>query len=260
MNADVTVVMPHFNALVTVRESILSVLAQTLPVRELIIVDDASDDVGGLLVIVAEFRQRLPISVISLASNMGAGHARSEAVGVAAGKYLAFLDADDVWHPEKIAVQYSAMERTGLRISGHRYVHDLRRQPMDGVVAGPATSVPIFRFVHGNPFYTPTVMVLREGFICFDPRYRRLDDYKCWLMNVKVSGGSMIPAALAGGFKPAIGASGLTSSFRVMHRAFVDILHDLYREGVIGLPFLVTARIIEHVKFPLRVLKSKFLA
>lgn len=260
MMADVSVVIPHFNAFETIRNALLSVVNQTVPVKEIIIVDDSSDDCNRLLEIIREFSDACNISVIRMDENQGAACARSIGVNQAGGKYIAFLDSDDVWHPEKIALQFEFMERHHFALCGHGYVHDLNKQKMNGdaqrALHGKVTTVNPNHFLKGNPFYTPTVMVRRAGFINFDARYRRLDDYKCWLLNAQQGKAVRLSAVLAGGFKPAIGFSGLTSSFSVMHKSFVGILNDLYREQVISFRFLVIARIIEAVKYPLRVIKS----
>lgn len=258
--ADVSVVIPYFNALETISQTIESVLNQSLSVKELIIVDDCSDEFAELLTIVESFAHRCLIKVNRLELNSGASEARNHGARVATGKYLAFLDSDDVWHPNKIEIQYSLMERHNLNLSGHLYVQDLNRESMTPESPYCFKSIRPVRFAIGNPFFTPTIMVKRDGFIQFDHRYRRVDDYKCWLMNVKNRGGVLILAPLAGGFKPAIGSSGLTSSFKVMHDSFTTVLHDMYREGDVTTLFFLTARTIEQFKYPLRITKINILS
>lgn len=250
-------IMPHYNAIDTIEKSIRSVEQQSLCVRELIIVDDCSDDFGGLLKIVEKFKNSLSITVLRLEVNSGASDARNTGIKIAKGKYLAFLDSDDVWSSNKIEIQYSLMERENLHFSGHLYVHDLNQCIMNSQARISTKKILPIRFALGNPFFTPTVMVRRDKFILFDIRYRRVDDYKCWLMNIKGRNSSLILIQLAGGFKPAIGASGLTSSFRVMHESYVTVLSDLYNEGHVGAMFFFMALAIEYLKYPIRVLRSK---
>lgn len=256
--ADVSVIIPHYNAAETVGRSIRSVVQQSLSVMELIIIDDHSDDFDALSKTVAEFRGSLPITLLRLDVNSGASDARNAGVKIAKGKYLAFLDSDDVWSLNKIEIQYSLMERKNLHFSGHLYVHDLNKCIMNSEEVISTKKISPIRFALGNPFFTPTVMVRKDGFIKFDIRYRRVDDYKCWLVNVKKDSGVLILIQLAGGFKPAIGSSGLTSSFKIMHESYVVVLNDLYREGDVGLLFFLLSRMIEYFKYPVRILKGRF--
>ena len=99
-------------------------------------------------------------------------------------------------------------------------------------------------------------MVKRHGFIGFDRRYRRVDDYKCWYVNVSNNIGVLITVPLAGGFKPAIGSSGLTSSLKVMHESFIAVLKDMRCEGDVTTPFFLTALIIEYFKYPIRLTRN----
>ena len=254
--ADVSVIVPHFNALSTIENSVRSVLNQTVLVKEIIVVDDCSTDYTALLRILKSFNEIVPVIVERLDVNSGASEARNRGLELATGKYLAFLDADDVWHPSKVEIQYTLMEEYSLKFSGHLYVQNLNLKSMYSVTPFGTRRISLMRFVFGNPFFTPTVMVRRDGFIPFDSRYRRVDDYKCWLMNVGKKSNALILLPLAGGFKAAIGSSGLTSSFKVMHESYLLVLNDLYCEGHVSLVFFMLARFFEYVKYPLRVLRK----
>lgn len=257
-NANVSVIIPHFNAVSSLRNSIKSVLSQTVNVKEIIIIDDCSNDFLALITILESFGQMVPIQIIRLDVNYGASEARNRGVEIATGKYLAFLDADDVWDPSKIEIQYTLMEQQNLNISGHLYVQDVTVKSMYSSTLFRTKCILPARFVFGNPFFTPTVMVKRDNFIPFDKRYRRVDDYKCWLMNIKNknNNNALILLPLAGGFKAAIGASGLTSSLKVMHESYILVLKDLYYERHVSLVFFILARFFEYVKYPLRLLRK----
>jgi hypothetical protein len=106
MNApDVSVIMPAHNAARTVAEAIESVLAQTLASWELIVVDDGSIDATAE--VVARFDD-LRIQYIRQAK-AGVSRARNTGIARARGTYLAFLDADDAYHPEKLGVQVALL-------------------------------------------------------------------------------------------------------------------------------------------------------
>jgi len=94
------VVIPAYNAERWIGETLVSVLTQTLPPMEIIVVDDGSTDGTSSLV------QRYGSQVRYLyQENQGAGAARNAGMRAASGQYIAFVDADDLWKPEKLALQ-----------------------------------------------------------------------------------------------------------------------------------------------------------
>lgn len=252
MSADVSVVIPYFNALETLDRCIQSIVAQTLPVRELIIVDDASTDSEALARLVDRYRGSLKILLISLEVNCGPANARNVGVANASSCYVAFLDSDDVWHPEKVRLQYEFMQRNPVRLTAHGYIADLQQHVFSTATSVSGKGIGKCRFIYGNPIFTPTVMVRRDGFLPFDVRYRRMEDYLCWYENLQNGNHILLDLALAGGFKPAIGASGLTASVRLMHEGYLDVLRGLRKEQKMPLPNYLLAITCEMIKFPIR--------
>src|SRR5262245_24730960 len=96
----VSVVIPTFNRAHLITGAIESVLAQTLPPLEIIVVDDGStDDTPERL---APYLDRI---VFLGQENRGVSAARNAGIQAARGNLIAFLDSDDVWHPRKIEIQ-----------------------------------------------------------------------------------------------------------------------------------------------------------
>src|SRR5688572_19125959 len=105
---DVSVVMPAFNVAAYLGEAISSVIQQSYPSWELLVVDDCSSD--GSRALAESFAARdSRIRVIGLPNRRGAGHARNLAIKQARGRFIAFLDGDDVWLPSKLKRQLSEM-------------------------------------------------------------------------------------------------------------------------------------------------------
>ena len=100
----VSVIMPSYNSSLFISASIRSVISQTYPHWELIIVDDCSAD-SSVEAIRSFLEIDSRITLIQLKDNSGAAIARNTAIKLARGRFIAFLDSDDLWHPEKLEKQ-----------------------------------------------------------------------------------------------------------------------------------------------------------
>src|SRR5512147_1419439 len=98
----VSVITPAYNAERFIAQTLDSVLAQTHGDWELVVADDSSTD--GTASIAEDYARRDGrIRLLRMPGNQGQGPARNAALGVAHGDFVAFLDADDLWDPEKLA-------------------------------------------------------------------------------------------------------------------------------------------------------------
>ncbi len=104
--AQISIITPVYNGARTIQATITSVLAQTFSDFELIIVDDGSTD--NTLEILSQYRD--PRIQILSASHGGAAASRNRGLKQASGDYIAFLDADDLWTPDKLAAQFNALQ------------------------------------------------------------------------------------------------------------------------------------------------------
>jgi glycosyltransferase involved in cell wall biosynthesis len=112
----VSIVMPAHNCEAYIHESIQSVLSQSYIDWELIIVNDFSSD--NTLDIISTFEDPR-IHIISNSSNRGVAETRNTAIGIAKGQYIAFLDSDDLWLPEKLSKQISALQSDDNAVCSH---------------------------------------------------------------------------------------------------------------------------------------------
>ncbi len=109
----VSIIMPTYNCARFIAQSVESVIAQTYPNWELIIVDDCSTD--HTRSVLAPYLAKYPnIHYTCLPKNGGPAVARSTALKQAKGDYVAFLDSDDLWHPQKLAKQLEFMQQKGV--------------------------------------------------------------------------------------------------------------------------------------------------
>ncbi len=104
MNPAISVIIPSYNRAHIISRAIDSVLSQTLPAAEIIVVDDGSSDHSERLII-----EKYPDVRLLSQPHRGVSAARNLGITEAKGEWLALLDSDDAWLPEKLALQYTAL-------------------------------------------------------------------------------------------------------------------------------------------------------
>jgi len=115
-NIKVSVIMPSYNSEQFLPATIDSVINQTFTEWELIIIDDCSPDNSNK--IIEDYMHRSEkIKLIALESNSGPAIARNRAIIEAKGRYIAFLDSDDLWHSDKLSKQISFMQEHDVALS-----------------------------------------------------------------------------------------------------------------------------------------------
>lgn len=128
--------MPSYNTAEFIEQTIKSVLAQTYKNWELIIVDDCSTDNTDEAV--EQFLTDKRIKYLKNEHNLGAAISRNRALREVKGKWIAFLDSDDLWMPEKLEKQIGFMKKNGYYFSYTNYVEiDEKNNPNGRFVTGP---------------------------------------------------------------------------------------------------------------------------
>jgi teichuronic acid biosynthesis glycosyltransferase TuaG len=133
----VSVITPVYNAEKFIEKTIKSVQGQTYTNWEMLLVDDVSSD-RSVEIISKYVSLDSRIKLIQLEENSGAAIARNTAIENSIGKYIAFLDSDDLWHPEKLAKQIRFMQSDNKAFSFTAY--ELMNE--DGVKTGKEVHVP----------------------------------------------------------------------------------------------------------------------
>lgn len=112
----VSVIMPAYNAGRFLEEAVRSVMAQTFTDWELLVLDDGSSD--DTLIIAQSLAQTdCRIRVLPNEHNMGVARTRNRGFDLCRGEYVALLDSDDVWYPQKLEIQLALMRETGADLS-----------------------------------------------------------------------------------------------------------------------------------------------
>lgn len=120
MNELVSIIMPSYNSAKYISEAIESVIAQTYTNWELLITDDCStDNSRDIIKQYTEVDNR--VKLFCLKENSGAGVARNNSIKEAKGRFIAFLDSDDRWKPNKLEVQIGFMLENGYELTYSSY-------------------------------------------------------------------------------------------------------------------------------------------
>jgi glycosyltransferase involved in cell wall biosynthesis len=176
----ISVIIPAYNAERYIANAIESCLSQTYAPHEIIVIDDASSD--GTAEIAESFPA--PVHVIRLAENLGVSVARNRGVAASTGDWIAFLDADDWFLPEKFECQQRCALKNPLAVliySGFRII-EIDGSECDGRFFWPWEIWPMLRY--RNRFFVGTITLRRDAFESvkgFDPALRTAQDWDLWL-------------------------------------------------------------------------------
>ena len=182
----VSVIIPTYNCGEYIVASIDSVIAQTVTDWEIQIVDDCSTD--NTVEVLQPYLEKYPnINYYRLPKNGGPAVARTEAIKRANGKYCAFLDADDLWTPDKLEKQIVFMEKTGAKFSCTAYrLMDEDGNDLHTVMVPPQMTSYQKCILLSNPIGNLTAMYNQEALGKFEvPLIKKRNDFALWLQVLK---------------------------------------------------------------------------
>ena len=235
--APVSVVVPCYRCGDTIGDAVASIAAQTRRPAEVLLVDDASgDDTLDALQRVADAYPAGWVKVIASSPNGGPSRARNLGWQQAVQPYIAFLDADDTWVPDKIAWQMAELERDPrIALIAHRMkVAPRGAAPVPARRAVRASVIGRRRLLLNNPFPTASVILRRDLPFRFNERFRRVEDFLLWA-QIGFSGYRCVKLnqVLAYWHKPTFGAAGLSGDLDAMHRAGKEVRRELLTAGLV---------------------------
>lgn len=194
MDGLVSIIMPSYNTAKYISDSINSVIAQTYPDWELIIVDDCSTD--NSLDVIASFDDPR-IIVLQNEKNSGAAVSRNYALREAKGEWIAFLDSDDTWAPEKLEKQIAFMKEKGYAFTFTDYRICLNGVWMPYINTAPDV-IDKRRMYNYCYFSTITVMYNRAAIGLIQiADLRKNNDYAMWLQAIEKSNAYRLPECLS---------------------------------------------------------------
>lgn len=265
--APVSVIIPCYLCKNTIERAVDSVWKQTWKPSEVILVEDASSDGGETLKALNGIKDKFAsgwIRVIPLNENKGPGNARNVGWDQASQEYIAFLDSDDAWHPQKIEFQLKLMrDNPDLVLAGHlcevtknELLDKLKYYDKD-IKDFMVYTINRRALLISNRFSTPSAMLKRDVRFRFDPCKRFSEDYLLWL-EIVLGGGKVcvLDLPLAFLYKAAFGEGGLSGKLFCMEKGELDTYRKLFDKGLIkGYEYLFYS-FISLVKFIRRILIS----
>lgn len=262
----VSVVIPCYRCADTIGRAVKSVAMQSRLPESVILIDDLSGDrtLEQLYLLQAQYPAGW-IQVIAKPQNDGPGATRNAGWDAATTTYIAFLDADDSWHPRKIELQYRLMtDNPQLALTGHRGGQmETNGQPADdpGLASGTghiARAVGRNRLLLFNEFITRSVMLRRDLAQRFEPKKKYCEDYLLW-MQIVFAGhpASVLELPLAFAYKADFGEGGLSQQVWRMERGELDSYQRIFREQHVGWATAVPIYLFSLAKFVRRYLRSR---
>lgn len=210
-----SVIIPAFNAAPTLIQSVASCLNQSDPPHEVIVVDDGSRDDTQVL-LAQHFSGK--INVITLPENSGPAHARNCGIQAASGQYIAFQDADDIWHPNKLEI-------IGNALSSHPHIkflfHPFRLETEETLPLTHQLSVvkyPFWKLLLRNPIGTPCAIFARHPELNFNEHFHYMEDYELFLNEAERNGVYKLNYPLTTLGRPVLSAGGQSSNRWAMRK------------------------------------------
>jgi len=198
----VSVVMPAFNAEQFIEAAVNSVLSQTYSHWELLIIDDASQD-ASFRIIETLAKEDFRIKFLQNKENRGTGIARNKGIRAAQGDFIAFLDADDLWKPQKLEIQLKLMQEQEVTVcfSSYEQIDEQGNSRNELIEALPVLT---YKKLLKSNYLGNLTGIYNAGKLgkIYAPKIRKRQDWAVWLEALKRGG-------------PAIGVAQPLAAYRV---------------------------------------------
>lgn len=260
----VSVIIPTYNSFFTIERALESVFKQTKQPKEIIIIDDKSTDDTVIKInhIIKEYIGEIKIKLILLDINSGPAKARNTGWNNSTSTYIAFLDSDDSWHPQKLEIQYKYMlNNPEIKLSGHLMelcinktpeIHELKLNESlhDTIVTEKM-------LINKNLFTTTSnIMIKNDIKLRFSEEMRYAEDYYLWLQICFENKIALLNYNLGFAYKSYTGVSGLSGNVFAMYKGSIKVSTILLKENKISIIKYLMRISIRSMKFVLAFTKK----
>lgn len=258
-NPLVSVIIPTYNSACTITGCINSVIEQTYENIEIVVVDDGSKDNTVAIVQELSFLFAKKIRLIKQ-SNSGPSSARNRGVKVAVGSYIAFLDSDDTWYPDKIARQVDVLQKNrSVTLVGCLY--SIGDKQIFSHYSSEVENRSLFQLLLKNCFITSAVMCRREILLyyTFNEQQKYSEDYRLWLQLAAKGYTCVLQNEVLTKMndKPMWGGAGLSAKLWLMERGELGNYRFLYNENSISFLCYLFVSVFSLCKYFRRIIFSQ---
>lgn len=261
----ISVIIPFFNAEKTIEKSLISIKNQTWKGDfEIILVNDGSTDSSEEIIRQYKSKKTNQNIIILRQENGGVSKARNAGLKIATGEFIAFLDADDEWMPEKTVLQMRILGDNNLNVdfitslwNNEKVSFPYQINPENNLVE--ITLNKLLLKVTGQ---TSTALFKRkilENTGCFDENQRYSEDANYWMRISKHNKMYLLPGKLvvAGNGKKSFGISGLSANLREMEKGIQKNILEMYRSKRINFTEYLFCLAVSKLKYAIRPFRAK---
>ena len=242
-----SVIIPVYNGAATIGRAIDSILAQSYPPLEIIVVDDASKDNTAEII---QDKYADKVLFIQKIVNQGSSASRNKGMDVATGDYIAFLDADDAWHKDKLALINTILRsQPFITLFYHPFSleHIMDKKLPENIVV---YKFPFVKLLPGNTIATSCIVVRNDPAFRFEPGMRYTEDFDFCLRVGYKHKIYMVTIPLTQIFRPFTSEGGISENKWKMRKGEMKAYSRLLKLNplfVFLLPFLLIGSIGKHV-------------
>lgn len=236
--SDISVIIPTYNRAETIVRAIESALRQTYPILEILVCDDGSTDNTENII---KLLQNPKIQFVNCGRNGLPAVPRNRGIKLALGKWLAFLDSDDEWLPNKIESQLEAMKNDNTLASSTNAIRIINNQPAGNYFLSHLQPITFSTLLNSNQNICSSVVIaksLLENISGFpeELNHKGIEDYAFWLRISIYTDFSYLQDPFLYYFDaPDHSIRKNSSSFQSQHQIIIKGLHDWVNQSNIKL-------------------------
>lgn len=255
----ISVIIPCYNCESTIRLALNSVFEQTNIPNEIILVDDYSDDnTVGVIQGIINSNPDYNIKMLRSHNNLGPGNARNIGWDNANNDWLAFLDADDIWHPQKLEFQWRFLKKNqNVDLCGHNSLLFNKIELYDIKQIFTIKNIRLNQMLISNSFPTRTIIIKKSLPFRFGGK-NVTEDYLLWLEIIANNHIAVkIDAVFAYSLRPEYSKGGYSGNLWKHETKELNALIMLYQKGKISVIILFLTSLWSVMKYTRRLILIK---